>query len=77
MDSWGHSSFSEKIVLQLVEDGLLCPVMNAAWPKWIVPSNEDEPNPPPVMHQLHALPRMGVWDAYEQLLPQSSPPIRD
>jgi hypothetical protein len=45
MDLWGHSSFTEKITLQLIEDGLLRPVTNAAQPKWIVPSNKDEPNP--------------------------------
>jgi hypothetical protein len=46
MDPWGHSSFTEKIALQLIEDGLLCPVMIVVQPEWIVPSNEDEPNPP-------------------------------
>jgi hypothetical protein len=46
MDPWGHSSFSEKIVLGLIEDGLLRPVTNVMRPEWIVPSNEDEPNPP-------------------------------
>jgi hypothetical protein len=46
MDPWGYSSFTEKIALRFVEDGLLCPVTNAARPEWIVPGNEDEPNPP-------------------------------
>jgi hypothetical protein len=47
MDPWGHSSFSEKIVLRLIEDGLLRPVMNATQPEWIILGNEDEPNPSP------------------------------
>jgi hypothetical protein len=34
-------------MLRLIEDGLLHPVTNAAQPEWIVPSNKDEPNPPP------------------------------
>jgi hypothetical protein len=46
MDSWGRSSFSEKIALRLVEDGLLRLVMNAARLEWIIPGNEDELNPP-------------------------------
>jgi hypothetical protein len=46
MDPWGHSSFSEKIVLRLVEDGLLRSVTNATQSEWIIPGNEDEPNPP-------------------------------
>jgi hypothetical protein len=46
MDLWGHSSFTENIAFRLVEDRLLHPVMNAAQPEWIVPGNEDEPNPP-------------------------------
>jgi hypothetical protein len=58
MDPWGRSSFTDKITSWLVEDGLLCPVTNAAQPEWTVPGNEDEPNPPPrrLRHQLHALP---------------------
>jgi hypothetical protein len=46
MDPWGHSSFTEMIVLWLIEDGLLRLVMNAAQLEWIIPGNEDEPNPP-------------------------------
>jgi hypothetical protein len=46
MDPWGRSSFTKKIALRLVEDGLLRPVTNAAYPEWIVPGNEDESNPP-------------------------------
>jgi hypothetical protein len=46
MDPWGRSSFSDKIASWLVKDGLLRPVMNVAQPEWIVPGNEDEPNPP-------------------------------
>jgi hypothetical protein len=46
MDPWGRSSFSDKIVSWLVEDGLLRPVTNAVQPEWIVLSNENEPNPP-------------------------------
>jgi hypothetical protein len=45
MGPWGRSSFSDKIASRLVEDGLLRPVTNAAQPEWIVPGNEDEPNP--------------------------------
>jgi hypothetical protein len=45
MDLWGRSSFVKKITLQLIEDGLFHPVMNAAQLEWIVPDNEDEPNP--------------------------------
>jgi hypothetical protein len=45
LDPWGHSSFTDKITSRLVEDGLLRPVVNAAQPEWIFPSNEDEPNP--------------------------------
>jgi hypothetical protein len=47
MDSWGRSSFTEKIVLQLIKDGLLHPMTNTAYPEWIIPGNEDESNPPP------------------------------
>jgi hypothetical protein len=47
MDPWGRSSFSDKITSWLVEVGLLCPVMNAVQPEWIIPGNGDEPNPPP------------------------------
>jgi sulfur relay (sulfurtransferase) DsrF/TusC family protein len=36
MDLWGHSSFTEKIALRLIEDGLLRLVTNAAQPEWIV-----------------------------------------
>jgi hypothetical protein len=46
MDPWGYSSFSDKIVSRLVKDGLLHSVMNVAQPEWIIPGNEDEPNPP-------------------------------
>jgi hypothetical protein len=46
MDPWGHSSFTEKIALRLIEDGLLHPVTNVTQPEWIVPGHEDEPNPP-------------------------------
>jgi hypothetical protein len=46
MDLWGRSSFSEKIASWLFEDGFLRPVTNATRPEWIVPGNEDEPNPP-------------------------------
>jgi hypothetical protein len=46
MDPWGHSSFTEKIALRLVKDGLLRLVMNAAQPEWIVLGNKDELNPP-------------------------------
>jgi hypothetical protein len=46
MDPWGRSSFTDKIVSWLVEDGLLCLVMNVTQPEWIIPDNEDEPNPP-------------------------------
>jgi hypothetical protein len=46
MDPWGRSSFTEKIALWFIEDGLLRPMMNVARPEWIIPGNEDEPNPP-------------------------------
>jgi hypothetical protein len=46
MDLWGRSTFTEKIALWLIEDGLLHPMTNAAQLEWIVPGNEDEPNPP-------------------------------
>jgi hypothetical protein len=46
MDPWGLSSFSGKIASWLIKDGLLHPVKNAMQPEWIVPGNEDEPNPP-------------------------------
>jgi hypothetical protein len=46
MDMWGRSSFTDKITSRLVEDGLLRPVMNVARLEWIIPGNEDEPNPP-------------------------------
>jgi hypothetical protein len=49
MDPWGRSSFTEKIVLRLVEDGLLRPMTNIAQLEWIVPGNEDELNPPSAM----------------------------
>jgi hypothetical protein len=45
MDVWGRSSFSDKIASQLIEDGLLRPVMNTARQEWIILGNEDEPNP--------------------------------
>jgi hypothetical protein len=57
MDLWGCSSFTDKVTLWLIEDGLLHPVMNATQSEWIIPSNKDEPNPPRQLHrQLHALP---------------------
>jgi hypothetical protein len=46
MDSWGCSRFFDKIVSRLVEEGPLCLVTNVVQPEWIVPSNEDELNPP-------------------------------
>jgi hypothetical protein len=46
MDPLGHSGFTEKIALRLVEDGLLRPMTSAAQPEWIVPGNEDKLNPP-------------------------------
>jgi hypothetical protein len=49
MDPWGHSTFTDKNASWLIEDGLLHPVMNAAQPEWIIPGNEDEPNPSSAM----------------------------
>jgi hypothetical protein len=49
MDLWGCSSFTEKIALRLVEDGLLHLMTNIAQPEWIIPGNEDELNPPLAM----------------------------
>jgi hypothetical protein len=46
MDPWGRSSFTDKIMSRLVEDGLLHLVTNVAQLEWIIPGNEDEPNPP-------------------------------
>jgi hypothetical protein len=46
MDPWGHSSFTEKIALWPVEDGLLRPVTNVTQPEWIILGNEDKPDPP-------------------------------
>jgi hypothetical protein len=68
MDPWGRSGFSEKIALWLIEDGLLHLVMSVTLPECIIPCNEDE---------LCTLPRTGVQNAHEQLLPWSSPLLRD
>jgi hypothetical protein len=49
MDSWGRSTFTDKIAKRLVREGLLRPVTDAARPEWIIPVDDDEMHPPLVM----------------------------
>jgi hypothetical protein len=46
VDPWGCSSFTKKIGLRLVKDGLLHLVTNATQSEWIIPGNKDELNSP-------------------------------
>jgi hypothetical protein len=48
MDLWPCSSFTQRDANDLVQRGLLRPVItDAAQPEWRLPGNEDHPNPLP------------------------------
>jgi len=46
-DDWRPSSMTERRLLELEKEGLLCPRISSSWPEWIAPAADHrEPRPP-------------------------------